>query len=67
MTLTDAHCIRRSRIAPRPIRWQLLLAFVPLAVVAVLAVSAIGYRVVSDSLREQALRHLESIRDSKKR
>lgn len=54
-------------LVPRQIRWQLLLAFVPLAVAAIAAVSAVGYRVASDSLREQALRQLESVRDNKKR
>jgi methyl-accepting chemotaxis protein len=67
MAPTHAYDIRRLYIAPRQIRWQLLVAFVPLAVAAVMAVSAVGYRVASDSLREQALRQLESIRDSKKR
>ncbi|HVN86028.1 MAG TPA: methyl-accepting chemotaxis protein [Candidatus Binatia bacterium] len=49
------------------IRWQLILAFVPLAVLAIAAVGAVGYRVASDSLRDQALRQLQSVRDNKKR
>lgn len=49
------------------IRWQLLLAFVPLAVLAIVAVSYAGYRIASDSLREQAVRQLQSLRDGKKR
>ncbi|HUI27700.1 MAG TPA: methyl-accepting chemotaxis protein [Candidatus Kryptonia bacterium] len=49
------------------IRWQLILAFVPLAVVAIAAVGAVGYRVASDSLRDQVLRQLQSVRDNKKR
>jgi len=67
MAPTDAYGSRGFSIAPRQIRWQLLVAFVPLAVAAIAAVSAVGYRVASDSLREQALRQLESVRDSKKR
>lgn len=50
-----------------PILWQLLLAFVPLAVVAIAAVGYIGYRVASDSLRTQALRQLATVRDNKQR
>jgi pyruvate-formate lyase len=67
MAPTETYSSRGFSIAPRQIRWQLLLAFVPLAVAAIAAVSAVGYRVASDSLREQAIRQLESVRDSKKR
>jgi methyl-accepting chemotaxis protein len=67
MAPTDASGSRGFSIAPRQIRWQLLVAFVPLAVAAIAAVSAVGYRVASDSLRDQAIRQLESVRDSKKR
>lgn len=67
MAPTAAYGFRRFSIAPRQIRWQLLLAFVSLALAAVAAVSAVGYRLASDSLRQQALRQLASIRDSKKR
>ena len=67
MAPTDAYGSRGFSIAPRQIRWQLLVAFVPLAVAAIAAVSAVGYRIASDSLREQAIRQLESVRDSKKR
>jgi methyl-accepting chemotaxis protein len=49
------------------IRWQLIFAFVPLAVLAIAAVSVVGYRIASDSLRDQALRQLQSVRDNKKR
>jgi methyl-accepting chemotaxis protein len=64
MTATDHPTSRGFRLA---IRWQLLLAFVPLAVASIAAVGVVGYRVASDSLREQALRQLESVRDNKKR
>ena len=49
------------------IRWQLLLAFVPLAVGSIAAVGLVSFKVASDSLRQQALRQLESVRDNKKR
>ena len=67
MAVNNAPGSRQSSLLPRQIRWQLLLAFVPLAVAAIAAVSIVGYRVASDSLREQALRQLQSVRDSKKR
>jgi methyl-accepting chemotaxis protein len=67
MAATTAPVSRGFSLAPRQIRWQLLLAFVPLAVAAIAAVSFMGYRIASDSLREQALRQLQSVRDSKKR
>jgi hypothetical protein len=45
--------------------WQLLLAFAPLAIAAIAAVSIVSYQVASDSLRTQALRQLQTVRDSK--
>jgi methyl-accepting chemotaxis protein len=53
---------RRVRIS---ILWQILFAFVPLAVAAIAAVSYVGYRTASDSLREQALRQLRTVRENK--
>ncbi|HVM94788.1 MAG TPA: methyl-accepting chemotaxis protein [Candidatus Acidoferrales bacterium] len=50
-----------------PILWQLLLAFVPLAVCAIMTISIVSYRVASDSLRQQALKQLETVRDNKLR
>ncbi len=47
------------------IRWQILIAFVPLAIAAIVAVSLVAYRVASDSLREQALKQLLTVRDNK--
>jgi methyl-accepting chemotaxis protein len=67
MVAKDATGSQGFSLAPRQIRWQLLLAFVPLAVGAIAAVSAVGYRTASDALRDQALRQLQSVRDSKKR
>lgn len=48
-----------------PVLWQILLAFVPLAVAAIAAVSYVGYRVASDSLSDQALRQLRTVRENK--
>lgn len=53
---------RRVRIS---ILWQILFAFVPLAVAAIAAVSFVGYRTASDSLRDQALRQLRTVRENK--
>ncbi|MBI3785958.1 MAG: HAMP domain-containing protein [Deltaproteobacteria bacterium] len=50
-----------------PILWQLLLTFAPLAVGAIAAISIVSYRVASDSLRQQALKQLETVRDNKVR
>jgi len=58
---------KRARAVRFPILWQLILAFVPLAVAAIAAVGYIGYRVASDSLRQQALRQLATVRDNKVR
>lgn len=58
---------KRQRAVRFPILWQLILAFVPLAVAAIATVGYIGYRVASDSLREQALRQLATVRDNKQR
>ncbi len=57
---------KRARVR-FPILWQLLIAFVPLAVVAIAAVGYIGYEIASDSLRKQALRQLATVRDNKQR
>lgn len=58
---------KRGRAVRFPILWQLLFAFVPLAVAAIAAVGYIGYRVASDSLRQQTLRQLATVRDNKQR
>lgn len=58
---------RKTHRVRFPILWQLLLAFVPLAVIAIAAVGYVGYQVASDSLRQQALRQLATVRDNKQR
>jgi methyl-accepting chemotaxis protein len=58
---------KRQRRGGLQIRGQLLLAFIPLVVAAILAVSYVGYQIASDSLRDQALRQLQSVRESKRR
>jgi methyl-accepting chemotaxis protein len=59
---------KKAKLSARlriPILWQLLLAFVPLAVGAIAAISIVSYRVASDSLRDQVLRNLQTVRDNK--
>jgi methyl-accepting chemotaxis protein len=55
---------RRFRLA---IRWQLILFFVPLAVAGIAFVGYLSFQIAADSLRDQALRQLQSVRDNKKR
>ncbi len=50
-----------------PILWQLLLAFIPLAVFAIAVVGVVSYRKASESLRDQAIRQLQTVRDNKVR
>lgn len=57
---------RRAGMTMR-LRWQLLMVFVPLVLVAVIVMGWVGNRIASDSLREQAVRQLQSLRDGKKR
>ncbi|MBI4516127.1 MAG: methyl-accepting chemotaxis protein [Deltaproteobacteria bacterium] len=64
MAAKNATADRGFRLA---IRWQVLLAFVPLAVAAMTFLGWRSYQVASESMREQALRQLQSVRDGKKR
>ncbi len=57
----------RSRGLRLAIRWQLLIVFVVPAVAAMAFLGWRSYQVASDSLRDQALRQLQSVRDNKKR
>jgi methyl-accepting chemotaxis protein len=58
---------RRGGALTIRLRWQLLMVFIPLVVVAVAVMSVVSNRIASDSLRNQVVRQLQSLRDGKKR
>jgi methyl-accepting chemotaxis protein len=58
---------RRGGALTIRLRWQLLMVFIPLVLVAVAVMSVVSNRIASESLRDQVVRQLQSLRDGKKR